>query len=99
MIESALARPYIGYHRRIFEKAAVFVESMACNHGFLDGNKRTTLLLTVTLLERSGYDLVSPEPDGDIVRELEDLIVAVAERSLSVEQVTEWFKARIQRMV
>jgi prophage maintenance system killer protein len=71
---------------------------MACNHGFVDGNKRTTLLLTATLLERSGYDLVSPEPDGAIDAELEELIVAVAEHHLTVEQVAEWFKVRIRRM-
>jgi death-on-curing protein len=45
MIESALARPYSGYHRLIASKAAALVESFAKNHGFADGNKRTTVIL------------------------------------------------------
>jgi death on curing protein len=94
----ALGRPYSGYYRPIAKKAAALVESMATNHGFVDGNKRTTLLLTITLLERSEYDLVSPEPNGDIDVELEELIVAVADGQLNVGQITEWFKARIRRM-
>ena len=44
-IESAIARPYSGYHRAIGRKAAALVESMVGNHGFADGNKRTTLIL------------------------------------------------------
>jgi len=57
LIESALARPYTGYYPRIWQKAAALVESMARNHGFADGNKRTTLILLHTLLQRSGYTL------------------------------------------
>jgi death-on-curing family protein len=71
---------------------------MTTNHGFLDGNKRTTLLLTVTFLERSGYELVSPEHNGDIEVELEELIVAVAAGRLDIEQITHWFKARTSKI-
>ncbi|MSO89334.1 MAG: hypothetical protein EXQ89_05135 [Rhodospirillaceae bacterium] len=45
LIESAIARPYSGYYRSIVKKAAALLESMASNHGFADGNKRTTLIL------------------------------------------------------
>ncbi|MGH8535633.1 MAG: type II toxin-antitoxin system death-on-curing family toxin [Gammaproteobacteria bacterium] len=51
LIESALARPYDGWHRLIHQKAAALVHSFVKNHGFADGNKRTALyvadLLTV----------------------------------------------------
>jgi death-on-curing protein len=60
LVESAIARPYSGYHPRIWQKAAALVESMAGNHGFVDGNKRTTLILLYTLLSKSGYELVLP---------------------------------------
>ena len=43
LVESAIARSYTGYYLPIWKKAAALVESMAGNHGFADGNKRTTL--------------------------------------------------------
>jgi len=72
-VQSAIGRPYSGYHRNIQKKAAALVESMARNHGFVDGNKRTTLLLLHMLLVRSGYALV-PVPGEAINQAVEDLI-------------------------
>lgn len=59
LIESALARPYSGYHRPIAQKAAAVLHSMVGNHGFVDGNKRTAWLLVEILISRSGYSLRS----------------------------------------
>ena len=64
MVESAVARPYSGYHLRIENKAAALVESVAQNHGFLDGNKRTSVILLHTLLNKSGYELVAVRGEG-----------------------------------
>ena len=55
LIESAIARPYNGYYRPISRKAAALVQSVACNHGFVDGNKRTSLILMHTLSVQSDY--------------------------------------------
>ena len=67
-ILSAIGRPYNGYYRSIHRKAAALLESMAKNHGFVDGNKRTTLLIVTLFLNRSGYGL------GDVDEQLnEDL--------------------------
>jgi death-on-curing protein len=44
-VQSAIARPYTGYYRKIEEKAAAIVESVAAGHCFTDGNKRTSLYL------------------------------------------------------
>ncbi len=57
LIESALARPYSGYHQPIARKLAALLESMVGNHGFIDGNKRTAWLLVEILIARSGYRL------------------------------------------
>ena len=35
-LESALARPYDGYHRRIHEKAAALVHGIVSNHAYMD---------------------------------------------------------------
>ena len=96
-VESALARPYSGYHPRIWQKAATLVQSMGGNHGFVDGNKRTTLILLHTLLRNSGYNLV-PMGEEDIEQAVEDVILAVADSgSISLEELMEWFKARLKR--
>jgi death on curing protein len=57
LIESALARPYNGRHRSIHKKAAALVHSLAKNHGFVDGNKRTALYMADLLVRRSDYSL------------------------------------------
>ena len=69
---SALARPYDGYHRRIYEKAAALLHGVVCNHGFTDANKRTALYLVELLVQRSGYEFV--ETDAEVV----EIILTVA---------------------
>ena len=96
-IESAIVRPYSGYYRAIRFKAAALVESMAGNHGFVDGNKRTTLILLNLLLERSGYRLTPSEGGGSIQKEVEDMILDVVGKQLSFDDLAEWFRKRITR--
>lgn len=95
LVESALARPYSGYYTAMAQKAAALTQSMATNHGFVDGNKRTTLILADTLIVRSGYELVAVE--GDIENEIEELILSVAAH-LPFEQIVQWFKDRLQKV-
>ncbi|MBM3541298.1 MAG: type II toxin-antitoxin system death-on-curing family toxin, partial [Alphaproteobacteria bacterium] len=57
LVESAIGRPYSGFYRSLPAKAAALIQSMATNHGFADGNKRTTVILLDTLLTKSGYRL------------------------------------------
>ena len=54
LIQSAIARPYSGYHRPIYRKAAALLHSLVQNHGFADGNKRTALITTLLMIDRSG---------------------------------------------
>ena len=96
-IESAIARPYSGYYRTIRHKAAALVESMVGNHGFADGNKRTTLILLDLLLERSGYRLAPSERRGSIQKDVEDMILDVARNQLSFDDLVKWFGKRITR--
>lgn len=96
-IESAIARPSSGYYRTIRHKAAALVESMVGNHGFADGNKRTTLILLDLLLERSGYRLAPSERHGSIQKDVEDMILDVARNQLSFDDLVEWFGKRITR--
>ena len=92
LIESALGRPYSGYHRPIYQKCAALLESMVGNHGFVDGNKRTALLLVEILIDRSGYDLNIEEDEL-----IDDIVVAVALRSMSFSEISNWFQVRLKR--
>ena len=76
-------------------KAAAMLHSLARNHGFVDGNKRTCLLLVYLLLDRSGYAL-HDQSLARLNRELEDLIVATAEGKMAVEQIRAWLLPRLK---
>ena len=48
-------RPQLGYYDSLIEEAAALLESLANNHPFVDGNKRTALAVTDTFLHLNGY--------------------------------------------
>jgi death on curing protein len=50
LLESALYRPQTGYYTDLIEEAAALWESLAQNHPFIDGNKRTAFAATYTFL-------------------------------------------------
>jgi death-on-curing protein len=95
-ILSALGRPYTGYYRSIARKAAALVESMARNHGFADGNKRTTLILTHLLISRSGYRWAGASEKA-LNREIEDFILTAARGELDFDDAVRWFNSRLRR--
>lgn len=94
MVQSAIGRPYTGYYRPIRKKAAALVESMCCNHGFVDGNKRTCLILLGILFDRSGYRLV-----GASNKKLNDAVTrmlkAVAKGEMKYDKIEFWLAKRI----
>ena len=92
-IESAIARPYGGYHRTIATKAAVLVQSVSGNHGFTDGNKRTAIILVHLLILKSGYRLVS----NDLDHEIEEMVLDLECHRMKLEEAVHWFKARLRR--
>lgn len=108
LIESAIARPYTGYYRSVIRKAAALTQSLAKNHGFVDGNKRTALLTLFLFLDRSGYELVGPdsklvgkqvsEEDSEVFTDAdaEGMILDVVENRLSYDDLVKWFRARIR---
>ncbi len=57
LLESAVFRPQSGYYNDIQEEAAALMESLANNHPFLDGNKRTAFASVHTFLLINGHDL------------------------------------------
>ena len=95
LIESAIGRPYSGYYRSIANKAAALTQSLAMNHGFVDGNKRTTVMSVSLLVRRSGYELVPLQ--GGIDAEIEKLILSVVSDHLPIPDIVRWFQLRLRR--
>ncbi|MCC3653662.1 type II toxin-antitoxin system death-on-curing family toxin [Streptomyces sp. S07_1.15] len=77
LLESAVHRPSAAMYGEeaypdIFDKAAALLQSLAVNHPFFDGNKRTAWLSCATFLAINGIQL---RPDIDAA---ERLVIAVA---------------------
>ena len=53
-LASAVMRPQIGYYESMIEEAAALMESLAMNHPFVDGNKRTAFYSTDSFLRKNG---------------------------------------------
>ncbi len=64
LLESALYRPQTGYYADLIEEAAALWESLAQNHPFIDGNKRTAFAATYTFLAISGAQLTADAGDA-----------------------------------
>jgi death-on-curing protein len=63
LIESALLRPQTGYYSDLIEEAAALWESLAMNHGFIDGNKRVAFASTIIFLEANGVEPTGGEDE------------------------------------
>jgi death on curing protein len=90
LLDSALAQPLnvFAYADKpdIFRLAASYAFGIARNHAFMDGNKRTALVVSITFLDRNGWDIVAPK------EEVYFTFLHLAEGSLSEEQLAEWFR-------
>lgn len=63
LILSALLRPQTGYYSDLIEEAAALWESLAMNHGFIDGNKRVAFASTILFLQANGVTPTGTEED------------------------------------
>ncbi len=81
LLESAVHRPSASMfgqeaYTDLFDKAAALLQSLAVNHPFVDGNKRTAWVSCVVFLAMNDVQL---RPDIDAA---ERLVIAVATGSL-----------------
>lgn len=56
-LEAALFRPQTGYYDDIVAEAAALMESLAINHPFVDGNKRSAFAAANVFLRINGWRL------------------------------------------
>ena len=60
LIEAALQRPQTGYYDGLLQEAAALWESLAMNHGFVDGNKRIGAAAAGVFLIINGMRMTAP---------------------------------------
>jgi death-on-curing protein len=92
MLESALARPQnlLAYgDPDAAGLAAAYAFGIARNHPFVDGNKRTALVVCETFLGLNGYRLDASDA------ELVVLFLALAAGELSEDELAGWLRERI----
>lgn len=75
----------------------MLIHSVARNHGFADGNKRTALVLVDLLLTNSGYRIV-PLENESLNDAVETMALAAVTGALPLAGLTDWFKLRIQKL-
>lgn len=93
MLESAMARPLnlVAYGEPdAAELAAAYAFGIARNHPFVDGNKRTAAVVSETFLVLNGLRLSCDDV------ELVTTFLALAAGELTVEQLSDWFRAHIE---
>jgi death-on-curing protein len=90
MLDSALDQPRnrhdLGGCEDICELAACYAFSLARNHGFLDGNKRVSAVVTELFLALSGYELIAS--DSDVVR----VWTAIAAGEMTENDISAWIR-------
>ena len=69
--------------------AAQYAFAMGCNQVFIDGNKRTALVVCRTFLILNGHDLNASQEEKYTV------IMKLANRAIDVGKLAEWIRARL----
>ena len=92
MLESALARPkniwvYAETLPSLSRLAAAYAFGIASNHPFVDGNKRTALVVSFAFLDVNGWEVVATQEDAYLT------ILSLAAGELSEEQLAGWFQS------
>ena len=70
----------------VFQKAAIFLESLVQYHVFIDGNKRTGAVSTARFLFTNKYEMIATN------KELENFVIKVAVNKLDIDTISTWLK-------
>ena len=91
LLESALARPknlfaYFEQSPSIARLAASYAKGIVANHPFVDGNKRTAFIVSVTFLRLNGLQLTATKEDRVLT------FWSLAAGEITEEQLAYWFE-------
>jgi death-on-curing protein len=96
LLESALAKPqnvffYANEQVDMARLAASYAYGIATNHPFLDGNKRTALVVSRAFLLLNGYNLIASQEEKYLA------IIGIASGEWSEEELSAWFAANTKK--
>src|ERR1017187_1631961 len=91
LLESALARPknilaYAESAPSLAALAAAYAFGISSNHPFVDGNKRTALLVSFAFLDVNGLEVTASQEDAFIT------ILGLAAGEITEDHLTLWFE-------
>jgi death-on-curing protein len=94
LLESALARPFATFdnedlYSTPIEKASAILESVAINHPFIDGNKRTAYTLMRLILLENKLDITASQ------EEKYNLVIAVSTGEYRFDDIKNWIQKYI----
>lgn len=78
--------------RDIFRRAAVVLHAIGSQHPFVDGNKRTALVVAENVLGQQGYYIAA---DEDTIVEF---MLQVASYKLTPLSIEKWLKDHVRKM-
>ena len=90
LLESALARPknlfaYSEAEPTLAQMAAAYAFGINANHAFVDGNKRTALIVSLAFLRLNGLELTAEKGDRYL------MFYGLAAGTISEDAIAEWF--------
>lgn len=90
LLESAMARPkniwaYAETAPSLAVLAAAYAFGISSNHPFIDGNKRTALLVSFAFLDVNGSEVDASQEDAFLT------ILGLAAGEITEEQLADWF--------
>jgi death-on-curing protein len=89
LLDSALAKPQNVFayanNPSLFRLAASYAFGIARNHPFIDGNKRTALVVSLAFAERNGWTIESSRED------LYFTFLHLADGTLTEDELAAWF--------
>jgi len=91
LLESALMRPQTGYYKTLSLEAAAFMQSLAQNHAFIDGNKRVAFATTAIFLRMNGYRLKVDADNGEAF-----MIDQVVKKRAAIEIIADWLEKHMK---
>src|ERR1700692_3826582 len=92
LLEAALYRPQTGYYADVIEEAAALWESLAQNHAFIDGNKRTAFAAIYTFPAINGARLTAD------AQETYDFVAALHEANqCSFDKLVPWLREHVMQ--
>ncbi|MES2345366.1 MAG: type II toxin-antitoxin system death-on-curing family toxin [Chlamydiota bacterium] len=91
LLQSALETPKASFNRRhlyrtIFDKAAAYLFHITQNHAFVDGNKRTAGMISITFLASNDVAFTIAEAD------YEELILKTAQGKATKKEIAKFFR-------